>query len=59
MKHFIYLLLLLLNIQITNAQKNSQKTLKDSENFIVLGDFGRFGEYNQKDPQFFHTYKTF
>ena len=48
MKHFIYLFILLLNIQITNAQKNAQKTLKESENFIVLGDFGRFGEYNQK-----------
>jgi tartrate-resistant acid phosphatase type 5 len=49
MKHYIYLFVLLISIQITNAQKEGQKTLKDSENFIVIGDFGRFGEYNQKE----------
>lgn len=49
MKHFIYFFLFVLNIQITNAQLDSLKTLKDSKNFIVLGDFGRNGEYNQTD----------
>lgn len=56
MKQFFYIILFLLNVQIINAQPkktNSQpikiKTLEKSENFIVVGDFGRNGEYNQKE----------
>lgn len=49
MKQFVLLIFLVLNIQISSAQKDENKKLINSKNFIVLGDFGRFGEYNQKE----------
>jgi tartrate-resistant acid phosphatase type 5 len=49
MKHFIYIFIFLFNVQIIIGQTKKIKTLEKSENFIVIGDFGRNGEYNQKE----------
>jgi tartrate-resistant acid phosphatase type 5 len=49
MKSYISLIIAFLSVSYLNAQELKLKTLDKSKNFIVVGDFGRYGEYNQKE----------